>query len=110
MVRLTERFDESIVLLRGLLGRNGVSYVRVKFVPKSREAGIDPGTLRHLEDLNRFDIDLYAFAERRLNEEIARHPSFDRDQASVRRMNSLYRQWGTVRHTIPKRLVTRMKG
>ena len=61
VVRLTERFDESIVLL---LGRNGLSCVRVKVALKSRKAAIDPGTLRHLEDLNRFDIDLYAFAER----------------------------------------------
>ena len=86
-----------------------LSYVRVKVAPKSQEAPVDPETIRYLEELNRFDSELYSFAARRLDETISRYPSFEQDFARAKKMNALYRPWGTVRHTIPKRLVSRVK-
>lgn len=109
MVGLTERFDESIVWLSELFGWSKLSYVRVKVAPKSQQAPVDPGTIRYLEELNCFDGDLYSFAERRLDEAISRYPSFEQDLAQAKKMNVLYRPWGAVRHTIPKRLVSWVK-
>ena len=109
MVGLTERFDESIVWLSELFGWTKLSYVRVKVAPKSQQAPVDAETIRYLEELNRFDSDLYSFAERRLDEAISRYPSFEQDLARAKRKNALARPWGAVRHTIPKRLVSRVK-
>lgn len=109
MVGLTERFDESIVLLRELFGWSKLSYVRVKVAPKSQQAPVSPDTIRYLEELNRFDSELYLFAERRLDEAIGRYPSFQQDLELAKKMNAFYRPWGTVRHTIPKRLALRVK-
>jgi hypothetical protein len=62
---LTERFDESLALARGRLGLRTVLYRTSGRVNTSRPRGEDvPAELREAADrLNRYDIELYRYAE-----------------------------------------------
>jgi Sulfotransferase family len=89
---LTERFDESILLLTKKLGWRSCYYVTYN-VSKSRPRRRDvPSATRDLiESYNALDLDLYAFAKERLQDEIKRAgPSFPDDLDRFRSMNRLY--------------------
>lgn len=109
VVGFLERFDESIVLMHEVFGWSRLAYSRVKVAPSSQNEPVNPETIRHLEELNRFDIELYGFAMRRFDEAIGRYPSFERDLLRFRQTNALYRPWGALTYTLPKRALGRVK-
>lgn len=111
VVGLTERFDESLVLLHKAFGWSRLTYVRAKVSPKRhRRSPIKESTQRLLEDQNRFDIELYEFAARRLQAAMDAVPDFGRDLARFRKANALYRPWGTVTYSIPQRVRSKLRG
>lgn len=105
VVGLTERFDESVVLLGKTFGWSRLAYVPVKVAPKkARAERVDPRTIRLLEELNRFDLELYRYAAQRFQETIAADPSFEDAFRRFHRAQALYRPWGTITYTLPRRL------
>jgi hypothetical protein len=62
VVGLTERFDESVVLLQRAFGWTLLP-VRARNIGKDRppRAAVSPQTLQLIEDCNRLDLDLYRF-------------------------------------------------
>jgi hypothetical protein len=109
VVGLTERFDETVVLLHNVFGWKRLTYSRVKVGPKSQHEPVSQATIRHLEELNRFDAELYDFASGRFEETVRRYPSFERDLSRFKRMNSLNRPWGAITYTLPKRALAFVK-
>lgn len=109
VVGLTERFDETVVLLHNVFGWTRLTYTRVKVGPKSQNETVSEPTIRHLEELNQYDIELYDFASGRFDEMIGRYPSFKRDLSRFRRMNSLHRPWGAITYTLPKHALAAVK-
>lgn len=105
VVGIAERFDESLVMLRHVLGWSKLHYVVANVSPhRISRSALPPGTIPLIEDQNRFDIELYEYAVRKLEGQIADDPDFHRDLARFRRENARYRPWGVLSYSVPTRL------
>jgi len=107
VVGLTERFDESLVLFGLAFGWSRLSYVRANVA--SKRVVPSPAGLAEIERLNALDLELYDWAERRLEATIDGEPRFAAAYARFERRNRLYQPWGKVTYTLPKRLHTRLQ-
>jgi hypothetical protein len=90
LVGLTERFDESLVLLRRLFGWGTIYYGRRRVTPgRPRKEDVDPDTIALIRAYNALDLELYRIAEG-LFESALREagPSFAREVSSFRRWNA----------------------
>ena len=94
---LTERFDESILILRDKLGwKNEPNYIRAN-VSKTRKksSSIDPSVLETIKAYNKFDIALYEYANELLDLEIAKISDFDERLENFKKRNAmLEKRWG----------------
>ena len=107
---LTERFDETLLMLRRTFGWSRLWYVRTNVAPRrDGPEQVDPDTLRWLEHQNRFDIELYRWAGEEFAAAIASDPTFGDGLQSFRRANALYRPLGRIVHTLPRRAKARWK-
>lgn len=89
---LTERFDESILLLRNKLGLRSCFYVTFN-VGRMRPAphNISQATRNLIESYNSLDCDLYTFAKERLEQQIKGAGSaFPRELERFRSVNHMY--------------------
>lgn len=96
---LTERFDESMLLLRRAYGWRWPLYER-KNVSRKRHPrdAIPPETLRRIAQDNRLDVALYAAARELFVERLARYgPTLRRDLAWYRTLNWIYQRVQKVR-------------
>ena len=108
VVGLTERFDETLILLQKMFGWAKLHYVRANVAPRSHPPELSEGAHELVEEHNRLDNELYRYVTERFETAIGRCPSFDVDLDRFRRVNSLYRPWGILTHVMPQRLGTRM--
>jgi hypothetical protein len=108
VVGLTERFDESLVLLQKAFGWSRLGYVRANVSPKRNPVELTDDDLTLIEEHNRLDRELYRFVTERFERAIARYPSFEDDLARLKRANALYRPWGVLTHTIPQRAASKV--
>jgi hypothetical protein len=108
LVGLTERFDESLVVLKHVFGWSRLFYVAVN-VGGTRvgPASISAQARKLIEEHNELDLRLYAYAKKRFEETIARYPRFEDDLRRFRRLNSVYRPWGTVTYAFPRQVLER---
>lgn len=104
-VGVTERFDESVVLLGRTFGWNDVRY-RSANVARTGEPPTDE-ELALVRRMNPLDLDLYDHACRTLEARIAETAGFADDLARFRRANARYRRWGVLTYTIPWKLKRR---
>jgi hypothetical protein len=102
---LTERFDESLILLKRAFGWSNVHYVRANVSP--RKDPVPPGALRAIEEQNALDLELYRWATERFDAAIAADAGFADEYARFRRSNALYRPWGHLTTTYPQALYDR---
>jgi len=89
---LDSRFDESLLLFRRLLGWGSVHYRREN-VTRGRPRGdeVEARVIAAIERQNPLDMELYAHAERRLEERLAAlEPGFQDELRRFRRRNALY--------------------
>ena len=88
VVGINERFDESFILIRRALGWKLPMYTSSRVA-----SGPKPATEAEVElirERNRFDLELYAFAERLMAEAVAAQPpSFRREVAAFRLLNKV---------------------
>lgn len=106
VVGMTERFDETLVLLRQAFGWKRFAYVPVKVAPdKGRGRELAADTIRLIEDQNRFDAELYRFAIERFEAAKAATPGFDDAKLLLARRQRRYRPWGYLSYTWPKRVL-----
>ncbi len=69
---VTERFDESVLMLADALAWRRPRYVRARVAKAdTRTQDVDEGLLRRIRELNTLDIELYDFALRILDQRIA---------------------------------------
>jgi hypothetical protein len=108
VVGLTERFDESVVLMGRAFGWHRLRYYEANVAPAAREP-IPAAVLDLIRSQNALDIDLYAWARKRLDETIATIPRFGADVADLRRANERYRAWGFVSEELPRKVVARVR-
>ncbi|OYW35687.1 MAG: hypothetical protein B7Z35_14615 [Hydrogenophilales bacterium 12-61-10] len=108
---LTERFDESLVLMAIELGWNWTPYYLNRNVTKDKPVAkqIDPIVLKAIEQANPLDFELYEWASRRFQIQLARRqPEVDARIAQLNRANILYRPWGSLAETVKRNLKSRL--
>jgi len=88
---LTERFDESLLLLRDVFGWKNVFYVR-KNVAKSRprRTALPESQLVSIRKANALDVQLYDWAREHFERQVQRLDSLQRKLIIFRTLNSLY--------------------
>lgn len=64
LVGLTERFKESLSIFSGLFGWRNVIIERQNVTPnRIKKKGVSPSTVRKIEEMNQYDLELYAFGQ-----------------------------------------------
>ncbi|GAG93090.1 unnamed protein product [marine sediment metagenome] len=92
VVGLTEKFDESLLLMKQRFGWRDIFYTRQEVTAKRPpKSAIPPSTLRIIEEKNNQDMELYAFAKQLLEEQISNEgPSFERRVKLFRLLHGAY--------------------
>ena len=88
---LTERFDESIMLIHKIMGWPTPFYAKQNVSSNSAKEQSPPQrTIETIKQFNQFDIQLYDFAETLLNEQLEKQPpSFAREIEEFKIANRL---------------------
>jgi hypothetical protein len=105
LVGMTERFDETLVLLGGAFGWSRLAYVRANVAPGRHRRDVPAETKRLIEAQNELDMNLYAFNVHRFDRAVDETPTFDDGLRRLRRNKAVYRPWGTLTRTFPKRIL-----
>jgi len=92
VVGLTERFDESLILMKRHLGWRCVYYRRENVKPKRLgKSGPSKNTLRLIQKSNEKDLELYAFAKQLFEESLQEEgSSFESEVRMFRLLNRVY--------------------
>jgi hypothetical protein len=104
VVGLTERFDESLVLLGEAFGWRRLWYVRANVARSGVRLSADERRL--LEERSSLDMELYAWATERFDSCVRSRPEFGAELSRLHRLNRAYRPVGLLTHTYPSRLRT----
>ena len=102
---LTERFDETLVMLGAEFGWRNLYYVRTNTAPAGQRLAVSDADRRMIEERNRFDCELYRIVSDRFQAHIDGDPGFARRLELHRRGNALYRPWGQLAYRLRQRAV-----
>jgi hypothetical protein len=112
---LTERFDESLVLMGIALGWTWTPYYLNRNVTKNKPVAkqIDPLAFAAIEQANPLDFELYDWATLRFQDQLAQHKlSVDERISRLNRANRLYRPWGglvdSLKRSLKSHLIARV--
>ena len=110
VVGLTERFDESLVLMQRALGWRKLRYVSVNIDPgRSRRDAVSDEDLVAISEQNALDLDLHDWAVARFDASLRSWPGFDEALAAFRAGNARYQPWGRLAQ-MPRNLAARIAG
>jgi predicted TIM-barrel fold metal-dependent hydrolase len=105
LVGLTERFDESLVLLGRAFGWTRLHYLKANVAP-SRDRTPPSGEASELiRSQNSLDIELYAWATDRFDQAIAADPGFEVELARLQRSVRRYRPVGVLTEEMPRKAI-----
>jgi len=108
VVGITERFDESLILMQHAFGWRRINYVRANVAPGSRPEP-SPRALELIAEHNRLDDELYRWVGERFDAAIAADPGFAAAHERFERANARYRPWGNLTYTFPQRVYSRLR-
>lgn len=102
-VGLTERFDESLVMLQRAVGLPDVRYAPRWVAPSNeikRRLLSDTASVRLIEEVNRKDIEVYRWAEQELfpKQQMLYGPTLDDDILAFKRSNERMTRWHQYLH------------
>jgi hypothetical protein len=103
---LTERFEETLVLLQKAFGWSNLHFVRANVAPQGEPVEMTDEARAMIDEHNRLDNALYAHVSKRFEETMRGYPSFDDDFARFKRSNAMYRPWGVLSKTYPQRIAS----
>ncbi len=108
VVGLTERFDESLLLMRRAFGWRDVRYVALNVDPyRDRRDEPTEEALALIRRHNALDLDLYRWALDRFDRKVAAVPGFPAELDGFRLANRAYQPWGRLLET-PGRVAARL--
>ena len=102
---LTERFDETLIMLGAEFGWHNLYYVRANTAPPGQRLGVSDSDRRMIEERNRFDCELYRVVTERFQARVTADSDFARRLELHRRGNDLYRPWGRFAYEVRKAAV-----
>lgn len=111
VVGLTERFDESLVLMEIALGWSWTPYYLNHNVTKDKPVAkqIDPLVLKTIEQANQLDFELYEWASLRFQDQLEQNKrTLEARLARLNRANRLYRPWGKLIDDFKRSLKTHL--
>ena len=107
VVGLTERFDESLVLMQRAFAWDRIRYVSVNIDPgRDRREAPSAEDLAFVKEQNALDLELYAWAAERFGATLATTRGFDEALARFLRDNERYQPWGKLAQ-LPRRAAGR---
>jgi hypothetical protein len=111
VVGVTERFDESLLLLRHAFGWSRLHYTAANVTGRSGGAAsaLDAHTARLVERHNLLDLELYRIARERLDAAVAAVPWFEGELERFRRRNGIYRPWIAITQALPRDVRKRVR-
>lgn len=91
-VGVTERFDETLLVMKKIFGWRNIFYFKENTTPTKKEAGAIPPEVREIIlKNNELDLKLWKFAGDLLDKSVLRYgPSFQSDLRRFRRANTAY--------------------
>jgi len=108
VIGLTERFDESLLLIGHELRLSRPHYSPLNHAVRRHRVSPTPQEIQSIRDLNELDVRLYGYAAERFADAIdAAGPTFGRELARFRAVNRLYRPIGAVSYGLPRYLYHR---
>jgi hypothetical protein len=108
VVGLTDRFDESLLLMGRAFDWSRLYYVAANVAPTAERVPPSPETVEQIRAANSLDVELYAWATERFEQTIASDPTFDVALERFRRRNRLYRPWGRLTDELPRKAAARL--
>jgi Galactose-3-O-sulfotransferase. len=107
---LTERFDESLVLMQRAFGWERVRYVSVNIDPnRAKRDPLSNDELELLRRHNALDLELYGWATERFERTLAAWSGFGDALGRFRRDNDRYQRWGRLSQA-PRAALERVSG
>ena len=97
---LTERFDETLVMLGAEFGWQNLYYVRTNTAPAGQRLSVSDADRRMIAQRNRLDCELYRIVCDRFQARIHGDPGFAHRLELHRRGNALYRPWGQLAYRL----------
>jgi hypothetical protein len=108
VVGLTERFDESLVLMQRAFAWDKLRYVSVNIDPgRGQRSPVSPEDLELVRGQNALDLDLYAWATDRFDGTLRGWSGFEEAYAGFREANERYQPWGKLAQ-MPRNLAERI--
>jgi hypothetical protein len=108
-IGITERFDESLVLLGHTFGWKRLHYLKANVAPSRDRTPPSPEATRSIQSQNSLDIELYTWAIDRMDRQIASDPSFGDDLERLQRSVRRYRPIGILTEELPRKAIARVK-
>jgi hypothetical protein len=102
---LTERFDETLIMLGAEFGWRNLYYVRTNTAPPGQRLQVSDSDRRMIQERNRFDCELYRVVAERFQARIGDDRDFARRLELHRRGNALYHPWGRFAYGVRKAAV-----
>jgi hypothetical protein len=94
---LTERFDESLVLMQRAFGWDRIRYVSVNVDPgRDRRDTVSDDDMASIREQNALDLELYDWAATRFEATVGNAPGFDEDLKHFEEANGRYQPWGKL--------------
>jgi Galactose-3-O-sulfotransferase len=110
VVGLTERFDETLVLLGEAFGWSRLAYVRANVAPSRYRQDVSAETAAMVSELNVLDQELYERTATSFQRSIDADLSFDRELRRLRLAKTVYRPWGNLTQTLRRRVRSKIPG
>jgi hypothetical protein len=109
VVGITERFDESLVLLGHAFGWTRLHYLKANVAPAQDRTAPSPEAIGSISAQNSLDIELYEWATDRFDRQIASDPTFADELARLQRSIHRYRPIGVLTEEMPRRALARFR-
>ena len=102
---LTERFDETLIMLEAEFGWQNLYYVQTNTAPAGGHLHVSDAERQMIAERNRYDCELYRIVAERFQARIDETPGVARRLELHRRGNALYAPWGRFAHRLRRTAV-----
>jgi hypothetical protein len=110
VVGLSERFEETVVMLKQSLGWKRAWFTNLNATrDRPPRAAVPDDALRAIREVNALDIELYERARQRFEDTISADPSFPGELRALRRNNDVYSRVAPLDRTV-RRVMSRLTG